>query len=181
MMVRKRRNRKPLFIALLTLVGACLLVFGLEKTNAINLVGINGLIINTTKDGADNVVNLDPATEQEQRETEQHKDNLANTPSSPSPTGSDGLKQVIPQISYVDTSVINAYITGIFEEGGVCTATLTNGESTSTRSSTGFGNASYTQCAPIDLSGTGIAKGWSATVTYESSTAKGTSEVVTIP
>lgn len=122
----------------------------------------------------DESVNLAPATEKERQEAERHKENLANEPA-PSPTTTTGKKQVTPIITNADVNEVNAYVTGIFEEGGTCTATLTKGSKKVTRSSTGFQNASYTSCAPIDVSGSLEPGTWTVVVTYTSASSEGKS------
>ena len=120
--------------------------------------------------------NLTPPTEAEKQETEQHKQEISSQTPAKLSTGTDGRKQVTPVISSADKATVSAYVTGIFEEGGTCTATLTSGSKTITKTSTGFQNASYTQCAPIDLSGSNLGSDtWSVTVSYSSTTAAGKS------
>ena len=122
----------------------------------------------------DESVNLAPPTEKERQEAERHKENLANEPAPP-PTTTTGKRQVTPIITNADVNEVNAYVTGIFEEGGTCTATLTKGPKKVTRSSTGFQNASYTSCAPIDVSGSLEPGTWTAVVTYTSASSEGKS------
>ena len=118
-------------------------------------------------------VNLNPPTEQEKRDAEENKNNLAETPNPP-PMTSDGKKQVTPQIISADRSEVRAYVPGVFEDGGTCTATATKaGEAPKTATSKGFKNVSYTQCEPINWSLP--SGGWSVIVSYSSTAAKGTS------
>lgn len=125
----------------------------------------------------DDTINFGPPTKQEQEETQNHKEKIANNPTS---ENIDGKKQVTPMIAYIDTESIGAYVPGIFEDGGVCTATLSKGASTISRSSAGFANASYTQCEPINITGIHIDNSWSVVVRYESTSAQGASEQVSI-
>lgn len=129
-------------------------------------------------------VNLDPPTEAEKTQTDQHKDDLtqSTTPTTPStPTNSTSKKKVQPFITYVDTNTINSYVSGVLEDGGTCTATLTQGTTTIVASSSGFKNVSYTQCAPIDLSKESVGSGtWSVVLKYSSATAEGTSSTVSL-
>jgi Sec-independent protein translocase protein TatA len=180
-MPKKNRNRKKILLIVATVfLGVVVLLFGLEKTKVTNLIGVNGLIIKTRKEKISDGVNYGPTTEQERQETEQHKDDLANdTPETPQ-TDSGGLNVVTPVISYADSQSVSAYIPEVFEEGGTCTAMLLNGSASVTRESAGFGNASYTQCAPIDISGTGAGKGWTVQVEYSSTKSKGSSVTTTI-
>jgi len=140
------------------------------------------ITLNNRNDSQDNAqqttsnsskVNLDPPTEQELTETDQHKDDLANQNPTP-PTPIPGTKKSVqPIISYADKTTVNAYVPGIFEDGGVCTATFTQGSQTVSKTSEGFQNASYTQCAPFNSNlGSGE---WSVTVKYSSTNAEGSS------
>lgn len=177
----KKKSKKQIALVIILIIvalGLALLVS--EKTRLTNLIGIDGLLINTEKEKLAEGVNYGPSTEQEQQETEEHKEKLADEPSQPT-TDIEGFKVVTPVISYVDTESINAYIPTIFEENGTCTATLRNGATSFSRQSKGFGNASYTQCEPIDITGTGASKGWDVTVEYKSPKSRGSSEVITIP
>ena len=72
---------------------------------------------------------------------------------------------------------VSAYVSGIIEDGGTCTLTLIKqGAPTITKTSTGFSDATKTDCPPFnvaynDFSQTG---NWTATVSYSSSSANGT-------
>src|SRR3990167_7976609 len=111
-------------------------------------------------------VNLDPPTEEEKQESEAHKQSLANDQGASTPTTPSGKKQVTPVITSASRSEVNAYVSGVFEDGGTCTATATKDSQTITKDSTGFTNVSYTSCPPIQMSlpaGT-----WSVVVSYSS-------------
>jgi hypothetical protein len=121
-------------------------------------------------------VNLNPPTLQDKADNQQHKDNIVKDQTSPTPIISSGKKQASVLISYMDKTTVDAYATGVFEDGGTCTATLTQGSQTVTRTSTGFQNASYTQCAPISLADANLGGGaWTVIVSYSSATAAGKS------
>lgn len=121
-----------------------------------------------------------PATPAEKQQATDAKDKIVaqknNTTTTPDATStSDGKKNVTPTITNTNGSV-NAFVAGIFEDGGTCTATFKKDSNVLTKSSTGFENVSYTQCAPIDLGGGFLSAGiWSVTVSYSSSTATGVS------
>lgn len=129
---------------------------------------------NNTQPSADGKpVNLNPPTEQEIAETEAHKKDLAQ--SSPPAPSSSGKKQVTPVITNASKAEITAYIPVVFEEGGTCTATLTKGDKTITKTSKGFGNVSYTSCEPINVAGSLDSGSWTVIVSYSSSAAEGKS------
>lgn len=72
---------------------------------------------------------------------------------------------------------IRAFVQGVIEGTGTCTATLTKAPDTVTASSAGFIDATTTQCTPIsinlsDFKETGI---WNLVVSYSSDTSNGVS------
>jgi len=125
-------------------------------------------------------VNLSPATDQDKQDTENHKKDLSQT-STPTPTTADGKRLVTPIITHGDQNTLNSYVSGVFEDGGTCTATITNTSTSQviTKSSQGFENASYTSCAPITSLGLGSGI-WQAVLSYSSSTSAGSSSPYTI-
>ena len=135
--------------------------------------------VGTTADGKQ--VNLDPATKADKQDSESHKDALANKTDDSSTAGtSSGKAQVSPVITNASDQEVNAYISGVFEDGGTCTATLTKGSKVVTKTSTGFKNVSYTSCPPIDVDGSLDNGTWSVVVSYSSSSADGKSATKTI-
>jgi len=123
-------------------------------------------------------VNLAPATPQEKAESQQNKERIVQQQATTPPTTST-KKSVGVVITNASMTSVNAYVTGVFEDGGVCTATFTQGTTTITKTSTGFSNVSYTQCPPItpNLPNTDP---WSVTMSYSSATAEGTSQAQTL-
>jgi hypothetical protein len=122
-------------------------------------------------------INYAPPTEAEKKEAADNKDRIVKETqeaNNPAPTTSSGKKAVTPTITNTRGSV-NAYVSGIFEDGGTCTATFTKDGTTLSKSSAGFENVSYTQCAPIDITGFLSSGHWSVTVSYASATAEGSS------
>ncbi|MCX6727360.1 MAG: hypothetical protein NTX11_00915 [Candidatus Saccharibacteria bacterium] len=126
-------------------------------------------------------INYAPATPNEKQESNDVKDKIvAQQKNNPAPSPgtnppNEGKKSVTPTITNTNGS-INAFVSGVFEEGGVCTATFTKGSSTLSKTSVGFQNVSYTQCAPMDLGSGFLSPGvWNVTVSYASATAAGAS------
>lgn len=118
--------------------------------------------------------NLSPATEQEKTETQQHKDSL-NKPPEQSTNASGQKKQVSVIITSATTDNINAYVSGVLEDGGTCTATLTKNNTTITKTASAFSNVSTTSCTPIkpEFPTSGI---WTVRVNYSSAFAEGNSQ-----
>lgn len=125
-------------------------------------------------------INYTPTSPVEQKETDEHKDSIVKDQDVqsqiPKPLTSSGKKSVTPTITNADTRRISSYIVGIFEEEGTCTATFTKGSTTKTKTSSGFGNVSYTQCAPIDIEDNFLTSGtWQVKVSYSSVRSEGVS------
>lgn len=126
-------------------------------------------------------INYSPPTQEEQQSSDdiKDKDTPVSNPSNPSTSSggnSSNKKSVTPTITSANLGGVSGYVTGVFEEGGTCTATFKKGSTTKTRTSTGFQNASYTQCAPIDIPSGFLSSGtWTLTLKYSSDTAAGTS------
>lgn len=127
-------------------------------------------------------INYAPATPAEKNETEDTKSKIVtdqnNAASSNTGTAAASKKAVTPTITEASKNSVKAYVTGIFEENGTCVATFTKGSTTLTKSSTGFQNVSYTQCAPMTLESGFLSTGsWSVSVHYASAAAEGSSTV----
>lgn len=123
-------------------------------------------------------VNLRPPTEEETQAAEDKKEEITRREASnpPAAKNSEGKKQVIPIITSANHNEVRAYVPGIFEEGGKCTATASKGETIVTVNSGGFQNASYTSCAPMNFATPLNGNGWSIIVTYSSASAEGKSK-----
>lgn len=120
-------------------------------------------------------INLGPPTEEQKNPA---RDNPNPPPSQTNP--SSGKKTVTPVITSADKSEVRAYVPGIVEDGGTCTATFTHGQDTVNASSKAFSNVSYTSCKPITLNGPlNISGKWTVVVSYSSVTSEGKSEPFT--
>lgn len=130
-------------------------------------------------------IKYEPATGEEKKQTEQHKDNLVKNrekaESEAQNLPANGKRTVTPVITLAQLSgsevTIQAYVPGIYEEGGSCTATLKNGTQTVVKQSSAFANATTTDCQHMviprgEFPSTGT---WNVTVTYSSSKAEGVS------
>lgn len=134
-----------------------------------------------------NTVDYSGPTEQDKQETQAFKDSQQkqsqNLPPAP-PIDSNGKRRVEPVISYADqydaAIEASAFVPDIFEDGGTCTLNLTHGSSTVTKTATATKNATTTRCTTFTFPAKELSSGqWTATVTYSSNTAQGTSQPVT--
>ncbi|HLA49038.1 MAG TPA: hypothetical protein VJY84_00660 [Candidatus Saccharimonadales bacterium] len=132
-----------------------------------------------TKSPSDTTINTQPATEAEKSEAERAKERIAESEQSTTTPGQK--KTVKPVITDTSNNSIKAYVSGIFEDSGSCTATFTKGGTSLTKTSSGFKNVSYTQCEPIKYGDSSLSSGkWSVTIKYSSATAEGVSDASTV-
>jgi hypothetical protein len=133
-------------------------------------------------------INYGPQTEDEKKATQQFKENQQKESSQPTPPPAqtpEGKVLVTPVISYAgqyDNAIeVSAFVPSVFEDGGTCTLTLTQGTSTVTKISAGTKDATTTRCNLFSFPGSQLPnKGvWSAVVSYESNKSKGSSQATT--
>jgi len=127
----------------------------------------------TTADGKP--VNLEPATEEDKQDNDQTKEAAVKQAEleKQQPANSAGKKSATIVITQASSTGVRAYISNVFEDNGTCAATAVLGSQSQSKSSTGFQNVSYTQCAPIDWD-TPLSPGtWTITLRYDSASAQG--------
>jgi hypothetical protein len=123
-----------------------------------------------------NTINYDPPTDSEIKNSQNAKRTLTE--------GSEENSQSVDiNISYASYNKaqqafeVDAFVAGVIEGGGTCTAQLTLDEMTVTGSSKGFVDATTTQCRPILIPANEVSSGqWSLTVSYRSGGYTGTSD-----
>lgn len=133
---------------------------------------------NSPENTSESSINYDPPTDQEVNETEKHKQDLSSDKvDTTSP--SSGAKNVMPFITSATQTQIRGYISGVFEEGGTCTAVFTKGNTSFQLTAEAFANVNHTTCAPIEVSpGLFSSSGqWSVVLSYSSNTSSGKSEI----
>lgn len=130
-------------------------------------------------------VNLDPPTEEDKQQNDQNKQQLGDKQQTTTPPPSEtqnGKKTVTPFIVFAGEDgtniTVNGYVSGIFEEGGTCTATFTKGTFKITKTSKGIQDSNHTTCAPISAAASEFTGGgtWNVILSYASSTASGSSQ-----
>lgn len=130
-----------------------------------------------------NPINYDPPTEEEKKQAEDNKQRIVDEQNAPKTTGKKEVTPVITNASQLtQTITINAYVSGIFEDGGTCTATITQGSQTLVKTSQSFANASTTDCSPIRIDRSEFPSGgdWQVVIAYDSSAATGRSQSKTL-
>ena len=76
---------------------------------------------------------------------------------------------------------VGGYVTGVVEDGGTCTLTLTKGATTVTGSTKALPDASTTACGAVAVPGNKVGAGtWRAVLSYSSDGHTGTAEAVDV-
>jgi len=165
----KNKSKNLLITALIVLliIGVALFAYVRRQNNSTSLTD------STTTPPSD--INLSPPTEEEKMAAEQRKDELVQPTPPDNGSQPSGKKQVAVVITQATADSINAYVSGVLEDNGTCTATLTKGGQTITRTSAGFSDVNTTNCTPIKPEFPSSGK-WSVTVSYSSSTSEGESK-----
>lgn len=169
------KTTKILTVAIALTVLAGISVFAYKSINKNSSAPIN----------PETGINYNPPTEQEQKAAEDHKaevDKRAELEKNNANTQSSQKKQVSVVITSATINGIYSYVSGVFEDGGICTATITQDNKKITKTSSAFKDATYTACAPINLSRSDFpsAGTWTARVSYSSSASEGQSQSVNI-
>ena len=132
-------------------------------------------------------INYGPPTDEEVENSQDAKKDILEEDAANSSGDDNDLKKVIIGVSHsevYDGNVeVRAFISGVVEGAGTCTATLTQpGAQTVTKSNEAFIDASTSQCRPIliPLNQFDQKGEWVLVVTYKSPTSYGTSEKVTV-
>lgn len=181
-------QRRPNLTKRLFLVAcmALIIVGGLvilDVANKIDLPGFPDKKLSQSSNSNNNI-NYGPPTEQEKKETENFKNNKDPSDKSTAPpaqtsTGKVAVTPIIsswgqnPQTGAVEVS---GFVPGIFEDGGQCTAKLSNNSKVVEQSLQAVKSAQNVSCSlitiPKDKLGTGK---WSINLTYSSTQAEGSS------
>ncbi len=125
-------------------------------------------------------INYNPATEEELKETEEHKQNLIDQQNQ-SGQPSDAKRKVTPVLvdaSQYDNEIeVRAYIPSIIEDGGTCSVTITKDNLKVTKTSSGEKDATTTRCGNIVIPRSEFKEygKWSVVISYSSSSSQGSS------
>lgn len=132
-------------------------------------------------------VNLAPPTKEDAERVEENKQAVIKRQqdekqAEQSGANSDSKESVSPTITYADQYQgqveVGAFVSGVFEDGGTCTATFTNGSANFTKQVQAVRGANSVNCpvmqAPVSsFSPRGT---WQVSVSYSSPSSSGTSE-----
>lgn len=166
-MVRKKKKDTKKVLIIAAAVVAVLVIAGL---------GVNRYNSSHKADTSNGDVNYGPPTDAEKQETEEHKKDLEEQSNNPNPTNT---RTVV--ITSLTTSEARGYVTGVVEDGGTCTLTLTKNGVKVTGTSTAMGDVNKTTCGPITVDSSKLSSGeWDATLSYSSSSGSGVSSTQTL-
>ena len=129
-------------------------------------------------------VNYDPPTEQDKQEAEDNKQKIVDKSEQTTTPAGTNVTPVITYAGLYDGQIeVGGYIPNIFEEGGICSATLTReGSSSVNKSVNAVRGANSVDCPQITISSSDIpTKGaWSVTLSYKSNGYTGVSSARSI-
>lgn len=173
----KKLNKNSIIIAAVTLVilAGGIALYLSNRTN-------NSEQVEATPT-AQEEINLNPPTEEDIKEAETHKEQLAQFSDNPSAPPENGkVTPIITSWGQANEKVeVAARVPGVLEEGGTCTLTLKKDGVTRSATSQGIANVSEVSCGFIAIPRSSLTAGeWSATVSYSSPKANGVSEAKTI-
>ena len=162
------------------IVGLIVIVAGVGFV-AYDRLALNRKDNSSSEQITENSINLSPPTEEEINETEEHKKNLSSERKNPG-RNSQEPSSVTPIITSADQTTVRAYVSGISEDGGVCTATFSKGATSFSKQSTGFRDVNTTVCEPLHIERSEFSGGgeWTVVVSYKSSLVQGKSQEVKI-
>lgn len=128
---------------------------------------------------SDSFVDLSPATPEEHQESDDKKQDIVKADQQTAQPGQKtAVTPVLVDVGVYDGFVeIRAYISGVVEDRGTCTATLKQGSRTVVKTTTGAADATTSRCVPFRFpaSDLGASGTWSVTLSYGSDSAQGTS------
>lgn len=166
---RSRKNKVVLWIilALLILAAGGAAAYYYAKSQNKDAVDVRPV----------NTVDYNPPSEQEQKETEEFKQQQQQNAGDTQTNATGNITPIISYIGQYDASIeASAYVPNLVEKGGTCTLTLIQGASKVVKTTTAANDAQTTRCNLFMFPAKELKVGkWSATVSYSSSTSAGTS------
>ncbi len=126
------------------------------------------------KSDTDNTASYSPPTAEEKQQAEDHKEEIIRKESDqPAESPVSGTNVFITYAEQFNQNInASGYISGIIEEGGTCTLTLTKGSHTITRSKPALPDAKHTTCPDFNIPRGDIPEAgtWKITIGYSSDT-----------
>lgn len=167
----KFKNKKVIIVSLLVIILLAGSVFAIQY-------------VKNDSDPNKDATSYSPPTidEQEAADTQKERNIQRETADKSTDKPQTANLVIVDANQYSDTVEVRAYVSNIYEDGGKCVATFSNGSSTVQETSDSFKDATTTQCGAINVPVSKFpAKGsWQVKVNYSSQTVTGESEVKNI-
>lgn len=175
------KNRIVLLVVVLLLSAASVYYFGFRRDDPANKP------TDSTSQNSGEILNLNPPTESEKMSDDDKKsDQITQTEN-----GQASLKSAKPVITsagqfdnvqYGSAIEIRTLISGVYESGGKCTATLTNGTNSISKTVDAIQDVSTTICDVVTIPRDEFvtAGTWSLVVKYSSTKYSGESDITTL-
>jgi cytoskeletal protein RodZ len=182
--MHKNKNKTKL----IAVVGISALLVTGAAFGAYKKFGNNALPTDTITDESESKIDLNPPTDEEKQQAEDNKKRLEDE-ANDKPQGN--LKQIKPVITsagqfdsaqYGSAVEIRTLVTGVYETGGTCTATLTLGSQKLERKVEALQDATTTRCDVFIIPRAEIpaAGSWDLVVNYTSPTSSGSSDITRV-
>lgn len=182
---KKNYKKRAIIITLVILLLIALSAGAFFFTPLKNKLFNNSTDIDTPT-GPTSTVDYSGPSESDINESQNAKKNAENPATGTLPPTSSSEKKNVPiAVSYADVYndnlEIRAFISGVIEGTGTCTATVTKNSTTVTESTSAFIDTSTTQCNPIYINKSRLSPGvWKVIVNFSSPDAQGSSETVEV-
>lgn len=182
---KKNNKKRAIIITLIILFLIALSVSAFFFTPLKNRF-FNNPTNNDAPAGPASTVDYSGPSESDINESQNAKKNADEPATDTSPPSSNSGKKTVPiAVSYADmyndNLEIRAFISGVIEGTGTCTATATKNGTIITESTSAFIDTSTTQCNPIYINKSRLSAGvWKVIVNFSSPDAQGTSETVEV-
>lgn len=173
---KKNKTNPPLSRKALIIVGAVILLL---IGGVVGYKYYRHIIANSAP--TDSEMNLNPATDEEIAESNQHKEDIVKQQekhSQPQPSGKQPVTPFIVDANQYENGIeVRSYIPGIVESSGVCTFTFTRGSDKIVKQATASPGATTMDCPrqTVPRSEFPAAGSWSVIVSYSSIKSEGSS------
>lgn len=175
--MNKNKNKKIISIVLVFALIIVLVLFISNNKNEASKP------TNQPTSSADGDINFSAPSEEDNKNTEARKQEIIEKSQNPSanPSGANVQPIITYSEKYGNDVETAAYVQGVSEEGGTCTATYSKNGQSKEAKVTAFANSGATNCPPMIISASSLGSGtWQVKVTYKSATRSGVSEVRSI-
>ncbi len=191
MKIKRTKHSIVIDCLLVAVLIAGVLLFAAKIKNRQQAAGSKPTNDEVAQNTKTNSINYEGPTDADKQETSSHKvDLLKNTQSNSKDTTppSQNLQNVTPTLinAFYSTErnqvTVSGFVSGVIEDGGSCTVTLTHENTSVTKTAIGVANASQTDCPPFNINRSELSSSgtWSVMLSYKSDTVNGNSRTQTV-